>query len=112
MLHVYGIKNCSTVKKALTYLDEHHHEYQFHDFKKEPPTKTQIQTWLNTIDWKVLLNMRGMTWRKLSDEEKNTINKTNAIAIMLEKPSIIKRPIIETGTETLVGFNEDEYANL
>jgi arsenate reductase (glutaredoxin) len=112
MLHVYGIKNCSTVKKALNYLDEHQHEYQFHDFKKVPPTKIQIQTWLKTIDWKVLLNMRGMTWRKLSDEEKNTINKTNAIPIMLENPSIIKRPIVETGNETLVGFNEDEYANL
>ena len=51
MLHVYGIKNCSTVKKALTYLDEHHHEYQFHDFKKEPPTKTQIQTWFRKDQW-------------------------------------------------------------
>ena len=112
MLQMYGIKNCDTVKKARAFLDAHNLAYEFHDFKKEAPSKTQIETWLKQTDWKVLLNMRGMTWRKLSDEEKDGINKTNAIKLMIEKPSIIKRPILEKGENLFVGFNQDIYKKL
>lgn len=112
MLQIYGIKNCDTVKKALRFLDRKQCEYEFHDFKKEPPTKKQIDTWLKKIDWKILLNMRGMTWRKLDEATKDAINKTNAIKLMLEKPSIIKRPIVENGNVILVGFDEQEYNQL
>jgi Spx/MgsR family transcriptional regulator len=109
---MYGIKNCDTVKKARKFLDAKEIEYEFHDFKKTPPTKTQIDTWLKSIDWKILLNMRGMTWRKLSESEKESIDKTNAIKHMLDNASIIKRPILENGKTTLVGFTPEEYEAL
>lgn len=112
MIQIYGIKNCDTVKKALKFLDNTNVSYEFHDFKKEPPTKKHIETWLKKIDWKILLNMRGMTWRKLDEATKESINKTIAIKLMLENSSIIKRPIIEKDDKVLVGFNEQEYATL
>ena len=111
-IQIYGIKNCDTVRKALKFLDNNNVTYEFHDFKKEPPTKKQIDAWLKKIDWKILLNMRGMTWRKLDDATKESINQTNAIKIMLAKPSSIKRPIVETGNEILIGFDQDEYQKL
>lgn len=112
MLQMYGIKNCDTVKKARKFLEENNVDYEFHDFKKTAPTKKQIDTWLKHIDWQVLLNMRGMTWRKLDDDTKAAINKTNAIKLMLENASIIKRPILEVGTKLFVGFNPDDYESL
>ncbi len=109
---MYGIKNCDTVKKARQFLEKHDVDYEFHDFKQQPPTKSQIETWLTQIDWQILLNMRGMTWRKLSDEEKENISKTKAIELMLEKPSIIKRPVLEVGKKVSVGFDEAHYQKL
>ena len=112
MLQIYGIKNCDTVKKALGFLTKHNINYEFHDFKKEPPTKKQIEQWLQQIDWKVLLNMRGMTWRRLAESEKENINKTKAIKLMLEQPSIIKRPVLKVSNKIIVGFSEDDYKKL
>jgi arsenate reductase len=112
MLQMYGIKNCDTVKKARKFLDDNSVAYEFHDFKKEAPTKKQIETWLKSIDWKILLNMRGMTWRKLQESERESINKTNAIKLMLDNASIIKRPIIEQGNHVFVGFDIDTYTTL
>lgn len=112
MVQLYGIKNCDTVKKARKFLDDNGVAYEFHDFKKEEPTKKQIDTWLTHIGWQTLLNMRGMTWRKLPESEREGINKTQAIKLMLEKPSIIKRPVLEKGGKVLVGFDAEIYAKL
>ena len=112
MLQMYGITNCDTVKKARAFLTKHHIDYEFHDFKKEPPTKKQIEQWLKQVDWQILLNMRGMTWRRLTESEKESINKTKAIKLMLEKPSIIKRPVLEVNKKIIVGFSEDDYKKL
>ncbi|MDH5692103.1 MAG: ArsC family reductase [Gammaproteobacteria bacterium] len=109
MTDVYGIKNCGTVKKALNWLDENGIEYTFHDYKKEGVDETKLKSWVKELGWESLLNRRGLTWRKLSDEEKSGINQGNAIKIMLEKPSIIKRPLIIANREKLLGFDEDEY---
>jgi arsenate reductase len=108
-MEMYGITNCDTVKKARAYLEQKKISYAFHDFKKEPPTKQQIDTWLKQIPWQELLNMRGMTWRKLDEAERSAINKTNAIKLMLEKPSIIKRPILEFGNKIILGFDPIAY---
>ncbi len=112
MLQMYGIKNCDTVKKARTFLEKHKIDYEFHDFKKEPPTKKQIEQWLLKVTWQTLLNMRGMTWRRLPEAERENINKTKAIKLMLSQPSIIKRPILEVKKKVLVGFIEDDYKKL
>lgn len=111
-MQMYGITNCDTVKKARAYLDQKKIPYTFHDFKKEPPSKAQITTWLKHVPWDILLNMRGMTWRKLSDSERADINQTKAMQLMLDKPSIIKRPILEIGNKIILGFDTIEYDKL
>lgn len=111
-MKMYGIKNCSTVKKARAFLEKHHIEYDFHDFKTEGVNKTLLNTWLKHVDWQTLLNRQGLTWKRLPASIRESINKTNAIAIMLEQPSIIKRPVLDTGKKILIGFSEDEYQNL
>ena len=109
MIKIHGIKNCDTVKKALKWLDKNEIEYEFQDFKKTPPNKAQINKWLKVIDWEILLNRRGMTWRKLDDEQKEGINKTKAIQLMLDNASIIKRPILEFNKQIMVGFKDADY---
>lgn len=109
MITMYGIPNCDTIKKAKKWLEANGIDYEFHDYKKQSITKAKLKDWCKQADWEVLLNRRGTTWRKLDDETKNNINKTSAIDIMAENTSIIKRPVIETGSEILIGFSTDTY---
>lgn len=109
MTTVYGIKNCDTVKKACKWLEKNNIDYQFHDFRKDGLTQAKVKQWSQHVDWETLLNRRGTTWRKLSDNEKNGINKTNAIKLMTVQPTLIKRPVIEHNKNVLVGFSEDNY---
>jgi len=106
---MYGIPNCDTIKKAKKWLETNGVEYQFHNYKKEGITKSKLKEWCKQVDWEILLNRRGTTWRKLDDATKEGINKTSAIDIMAEETSIIKRPVIETGDKIIVGFSEEEY---
>ena len=106
---MYGIPNCDTIKKAKKWLEANGIDYEFHDYKKQGITKAKLKDWCKQADWEVLLNRRGTTWRKLDDETKNNINKTSAIDIMAENTSIIKRPVIVTDNEILVGFSTDTY---
>lgn len=110
MLTIYGIPNCDTMKKARKWLDSHHIEYEFHDYKKQGITKAKLKDWCTKADWEQLLNRRGTTWRKLDEETKNSINKTKAIDIMAENTSIIKRPVIENNGSILIGFSDEEYS--
>jgi len=112
MIELYGIPNCSTVKKARQWLETNGLEYQFHDFKKEPPTKTQLMRWCKIFSWEKLLNVRGTTWRKLDAQQKEGLNQTKAMQIMLEHPSIIKRPVLLNNQCSLVGFEELQYQTL
>lgn len=110
MLIIYGIKNCDTMKKAFKWLDEHHIKYQFHNYKTDGLTPNTLQSLLNVIDWQILLNTKGTTWRKLDESIRHTItNESNAKQIMLEYPSIIKRPVIIQNNKALVGFSNDSY---
>ena len=109
MITIYGIKNCDTVKKACNWLTKNKLAYQFHDFRKEGLNQTKVKQWSSKVDWEVLLNRRSTTWRKLSDDEKDSINKTNAIKLMTEQPTLIKRPVIEYNDNVMVGFSEDTY---
>jgi len=110
MLHVYGIKNCNTVKKALTWLEDNNVQYTFHDYKKEPVTREKLEEWQTIIPWELLVNKKGTTWKKLSPEQQeNVSNATSANDILLTNNSMIKRPLIESSKEILLGFNEQEY---
>ena len=109
MITMYGIPNCDTIKKAKKWLTDNSIEFEFHDYKKLGITKAKLKDWCSKADWEVLLNRRGTTWRKVDDDTKAAINNTSAINIMAENTSIIKRPVIETGDDVLVGFSIDSY---
>jgi arsenate reductase (glutaredoxin) len=110
-MKLYGIPNCNTVKKARTWLDEHNISYEFHDFKKLGVTQAIIDNWLSQQPWEKLVNRAGMTWRKLDDKTKASIvDNAQASALMVEKTSVIKRPILEKNNKILcLGFSEDTY---
>lgn len=111
MLIVYGIKNCNTVKKGLDWLTKHKIEYQFHDYKKEGVTKVKLKEWIDQVGWEALVNKRGTTWRQLDEAvQAKVTNAKNAIELMTEKTSVIKRPLIESNGKVLVlGFDDAEY---
>jgi arsenate reductase len=110
---LYGIPNCDTVKKARSWLDAHGVPYTFHDFKKAGISSSLIQTWLRDVAWDVLVNRKGTTWRALSDERKATItDNKSATALMIESPSIIKRPVLATDDKTHVGFSDELFQQI
>jgi Spx/MgsR family transcriptional regulator len=111
MIILYGIPNCNTVKKARNYLEEKSIDYQFHDFKKLGAPADKLQSWCDAFGWEKTVNRAGMTWRKLEDNVKESItDDASAIALMQEKTSVIKRPIVEIDDEPkLLGFKETEY---
>eukprot|EP01041_Mallomonas_annulata_P024406 gene24406-45156_t len=95
-LIVYGIPNCDTVKKARDWLTQHGVDYQFHDFKKQGLDAQTVGGWLQTLGWEVLVNKKGTTWRGLPDERKAAVtDAASATALMLEFPSVIKRPVLQ-----------------
>jgi len=109
---LYGIPNCNTVKKARDYLAQHEIAVDFHDFKKRSLDEATLQHWLQQRDWTELVNRRGLTWRGLSDEQKAT-DTASASKLMLEKNSVIKRPLLEIdGKLCHVGFDEAAYVEL
>ncbi|MCL7987039.1 Spx/MgsR family RNA polymerase-binding regulatory protein [Sphingobacterium sp. lm-10] len=109
-LNVYGIKNCSTVKKALDWLTTNEKPFVFHDFKKEPATVGKLEEWEKHVTYETLLNKKGTTWRKLGSEvQQQIVDAPSANAVLAANNSMIKRPIIEHSTGLLVGFDEDNY---
>lgn len=115
MYIVYGIKNCDTVKKALRWLDENRIQYTFHDFKTKGASDDLLRQWADQVGWESLVNKKGLTWKQLPDHVKESItNKKAAIALMTEKTSVIKRPVIELNGKIVVqGFDASEFkANL
>ena len=112
MITLYGIPNCDTIKKARRWLDTNNVDYRFHDYRKDGITPALLKTWAGELGWEALLNRRGTTWRKLSESERDGINKTRAIALMAQQPALIKRPLLDTGRQKLLGFDEDEYRKL
>lgn len=113
MLIVYGIPNCNTVKKALTWLDEHGVAYQFHDFKKLGLDADTANRWLKQLPWEKLVNRAGMTWRNLTDAEKTqVIDNATAQKLMCAKTSVIKRPVVVRDDHIVcLGFDEKTYAS-
>jgi arsenate reductase len=112
MLTLYGIKNCDTVKKARRWLEEHGMEYQFHDFRLDGLDKEKIRQWIEQLGWESVVNKRSTTWRNLSAKEQNIDSATQAINLLLMKPTLIKRPVVETEKVILIGFKESEFAQL
>jgi arsenate reductase len=108
---VYGIPNCNTVKKAITWLTDNGLTYEFHDFKKKGVTAEKLNQWCDTFGWDTVLNKKGTTWRKLSSESQAAVvDQASAVAVMMTNTSAIKRPVIESaGKPVLISFSEEAY---
>lgn len=113
-IKLYGIPNCGTVKKAREFLAAHGIAYEFHDFKKQGISEALIAGWMQQIGWQKLLKKTGPTWGQLPDAVKASIrDEASALALMLEKPNVIKRPVLEQNDNVLAtGFAEAEYERL
>ena len=112
-LKLFGIPNCTTVKKARAWLAGHALDVAFHDFKKQGVDPTWLRKVIKQTGWQTLVNTRGTTWRTLSDAEKAAItDEASAIALMLAQPSVIKRPVLEYDSTYHLGFDDDQYQAL
>ena len=107
---LYGIPNCDTVKKARVWLDQHGVAFDFHDYKKAGIDRAHLQAWVKEHGWEAILNRAGTTFRALPEANKASLDAGKAIDLMLAQPSMIKRPVLDLGGRTLVGFKPDIYA--
>jgi len=113
-MKLYGIPNCNTVKKARDWLEKNRIEVEFHDFKKLGLDPASAKNWLKQTEWENLVNRSGMTWRGLTDAQKKRVkDESSALKLMLEKTSVIKRPVLEKNGKVLhIGFDEAAYSKL
>ena len=109
---LYGIPNCDTVKKARVWLDQHGVAFDFHDYKKAGIDRPRLEGWVAEHGWETVLNRAGTTFRALRDADKADLNAGKAVALMLAQPSMIKRPVLDLGDRTLVGFKPELYTGL
>lgn len=112
MIRVFGIRNCDTMKKAFAWLAANGVAYEFVDYRPAGVAAANLPDWSRRQGWRVLLNTRGMTWRKLSDAERADLDEEKALQLMARYPTLIRRPLLAAGDRLLVGFAEDEYAAL
>jgi arsenate reductase len=109
-LTIYGLKNCDTMKKARGWLDKAGKAYAFHDYKTAGIDRARLEGWAKKVGWEALLNRSGTTFRKLPDAAKEGLTEKKALALMLEQPSMIRRPVLEApGGKVLVGFKPENY---
>lgn len=116
MLTLYGIPNCDTVKKARAWLTARGIAYRFHDFKRDGLAEPLLRSWAAELGWEALLNRQGTTWRKVPQEVREGLladrDEAGAIRLMLASPSVIRRPVLDTGVARFVGFSEASYQEI
>ena len=109
MTTLYGIKNCDTVKKARQWLEQHNIDYRFHDFRADGIDKTQIAQWIDQLGWETLVNKRSTTWKQLDQATRDTLNENTVTEVILDNPTLIKRPLLDIDGHYSVGFKAAEY---
>ncbi|WP_293379107.1 ArsC family reductase [Phenylobacterium sp. SCN 70-31] len=109
---LYGIRNCDTMKKAWTWLDQAGVGYTFHDYKKSGIDRGTLERWADAVGWETLLNRAGTTFRKLPESDRQDLDRDKAVGLMLAQPSMIKRPVLDVDGRLTVGFKPDAYAAL
>ena len=110
---IYGIKNCDTMKKARAWLEKHGVDYVFHDYKTKGIERERLEQWCRKVGWEILLNRAGTTFRKLPESAKARVDARKAMQLMLEQPSMIKRPVLDLGGGKLVvGFTAENYSTM
>jgi len=110
MATIYGIKACDTMQKARRWLADHAAPCEFHDYKSQGVDRARLEAWVRRLGWESLLNRSGTTFRKLPDAEKLDLTEAKAIDLMVAQPSMIRRPVLETETDLIVGFKPEIYA--
>ena len=110
MLTVYGIKSCDTCRRARKYLTEHDIEHSFHDVRDDGLDIQMLERWTDRIGWEKLLNKKSLTWRKIPEVDRNDRTRDKALAAMIDKPTLIKRPVLESPEFIAVGFSEARFA--
>lgn len=106
---LYGIKNCDKVRAARRWLDQHDIDYVYHDFRDDGLDAQQIQQWLSSVEETALLNKRSTTWKQLSDEQKAQAEGDALVSLLSDNPTLIKRPVLDTGSEVHLGFSDKDY---
>jgi arsenate reductase len=110
MIRIYGIKNCDTMKKAFAWCDANSIRYEFHDYKKQGVPRERLVQWCRSLGWQTLVNTKGPTWRKLAPEQQAITTQSQAVALMLEHSSVIRRPVVENDAgQFLVGFDPTTF---
>jgi len=109
MLTVYGIKSCDTCRKARKYFAENDIEFRFHDVRDDGLDIQMLERWAERIEWEKLLNRKSLTWRKIPEVDRAGITKTKAFALMLDQPTLLKRPVLESARFMAVGFSEKRF---
>lgn len=112
LITLYGIKNCDTVKKARQWLDLHGIEYRFHDFRADGLERDAVAGWLAELGWEALLNKRSTSWKALDVATRENMDDESALAAILEQPTLIKRPLLDTGHERFTGFSAANYQKI
>lgn len=112
MITLYGIKNCDTVKKARKWLDDHSVDYQFHDFRADGLDEDAVRGWLEELGWENLVNRRSTSWKALDESTRQNMDAQSALAAILEQPTLIKRPLLDTGHERFTGFSAANYQKI
>ena len=112
MTIIYGIHNCDTVKKAITWLNKQEISFTFHDFRKDGLSETLLKEFFTNCDWQLLLNKRSTTYRNLPDEIKNNLNEDNIFKAILEQPTLLKRPVLAHNQQLNLGFKPEQYQEL
>ena len=109
MTTLYGINNCDTVKKARNWLEANNRDYTFHDFRTDGITAAQVQYWVETLGWEILVNKRSTTWKQLDEDTKLNLNNSSVVDVILASPTLIKRPLLELNGALSVGFKAADY---
>jgi Spx/MgsR family transcriptional regulator len=112
VITLYGIKNCDTVKKARKWLDQHHIEYQFHDFREDGVDAESVKAWIDELGWQNLLNRRSTSWKALGETARLSMDDSAAVKAVLAHPTLIKRPLLDTGHQRYCGFSAASYAKV
>jgi Spx/MgsR family transcriptional regulator len=109
---LYGIPNCDTVKKSQKWLAEHNIPYAFHNYRKDGLDRAMIESFLENIQWEILLNKRSSSYRQLTEQQKNGLNRDTIVPLFIEFPTLIKRPLLIHHSTYLLGFSVETYQTL
>lgn len=110
-MKMYGIANCDTVKKARKFLDTHQLTYEFHDFRKQGIDTALLESWIKSVALEKLVNKRSTSWKQLEDKQKDAL-MAGDLSLLINLPTLIKRPVLSVNDQLLIGFDEKTYQSL